>query len=178
MLTILGVLSKAQNELTDLNQVAAHRDVVDSLVLVWLTEDATVVGQVAEDVLVDFLLFTRDGGPPRNFIDFATHENLMWRRVFTDRDIYERMFSTCSHAHTEDNLGKRRKTIAQGRLLHFLLRVRNSPVRTSSISEIEKKYGVTGGGGLTEFALRHMVDPEEDDLMLTTLLNHCRQYIG
>ncbi|SLM34116.1 hypothetical protein LPUS_02800 [Lasallia pustulata] len=102
-------------------------------------------------------------------------QGLMWRRVFDDRDIYASVFAICSLS-TVGHAGqpnKREKTIAQARLLEFLLALRPRVADTWSSShfpEVEAAYGVRDGG-LLHFAAEHMVDYKDDVLMHMTLID-------
>ena len=170
----LTLLAKATRELTNVNYVAGRREIVESLVEKWLDTEDTGVAHKASQVLIALLLWGRRAKETTP-IDPAMDQNLMWRRVFRDRDIYKALFSVCS-LQEENGHSTRHKTVAQGRLLDFLLAVRTSPVRTSQIAEVENQYGVKGGG-LLEYALVRMIDYSTDDLMLSTLINFCTNYI-
>ncbi|MDI1492377.1 MAG: hypothetical protein OHK93_003591 [Ramalina farinacea] len=170
----LTLLAKATRELSDVNYVAGRRGIVGSLVEKWLGAEATGVAHKASQVLINLLLWGRRAKETTP-VDPAMDHNLMWRRVFRDRDIYQAMFSACS-LQEENGYSTRHTTVAQGRLLDLLLAVRTSPVRTSQIAEIESQYGVKDGG-LLEYALIHMIDYKNDDLMLSTLFNFCINYI-
>ena len=176
-LITLRLLEKAKFCLSDAGIVASQQETVRSLVELWLSTEQTIVAQRAGDLLSGLLLH---GGTGRSAdrVDTLLDENLMWRRVFRDKDIYGSLFSICSLTTAGQN-GQpsiRQKTVAQGRLLDFLLRVRGDPTRTSQIPEIEHRYGATDGG-LLEFAIVQMIDHKNDDLMLSTLLNFCTNFI-
>lgn len=170
----LTLLAKATRELSDVNYVAGRREIVESLVEKWLGAEDTGVAHKASQVLINLLLWGRTVKETTP-VDPAMDQNLMWRRVFRDRDVYQAMFSACSLQEENDH-STRHKTVAQGRLLDFLLALRTSPVKTSQIAEVENQYGVKDGG-LLEYALIHMIDYKSDDLMLSTLINFCIDYI-
>lgn len=170
----LTLLAKATQELANVNYVAGRQEIVESLVEKWLEAEDTGVAHKAGQVLMGLLLWGRRAKETTP-VDPAMDQNLMWRRVFQDRDIYQAMFSRCN-LQEENGYSTRHKTVAQGRLLDFLLAVRTSPVRTSQIADVEIQYGVKDGG-LLEYALLHMIDYKNDDLMLSTLINFCINYI-
>ncbi|KAL4991127.1 hypothetical protein BDW68DRAFT_152696 [Aspergillus falconensis] len=101
----------------------------------------------------------------------------MWRRVFKDRDVYGRLFSYCSLTdNTSSGLSNREKTVAQGRLMSFLVkagRLRWDYVSSSHIPEVEAKYGCKS---LLHFAACEMVD-KGDVLMHMTQLNFFRDLL-
>lgn len=181
----LLLLGKAAKEPSDAAVVAGKPDVVAALVRIWLCTPDTAVAQQAADVLKGLLE-----------IDFAPHtpgeahdleamtddppneppgQGLMWRRLFDDRDSYGSIFATCSLS-TSGQAGqpnKREKTIAQARLLEFLLALRPGVADAwskSHCSEVEAAYGVQDGG-LLDFAAVHMVDYKDDVLMHMTLVD-------
>ncbi|KAG8525669.1 uncharacterized protein KY384_000429 [Bacidia gigantensis] len=174
ILEILGKVSKSQ---VDINWVAGKRDIVQSLIQLWLRASDTGVSQVAGKVFSKLL-----NGPkeekPTGHVDATLDQNLMWRRVFRDRDVYRTFYEECtlSNVGQDGQLSRGRKTIAQGRLQDWLLDVSVDVVRTTQISDVEKQYGV-GDGGLLEFAAARMVDYEEDDLMRSTLIHFCTNLV-
>ena len=176
-LVTLRLLEKAKYRLSDIGIIAGQQDLVSALIQGWLFTQETAVAQKAGEVLSDLLL-SGGTGASSSHVDPLHDENLMWRRVFRDKNIYESIFAGCSLATVgqDGQPSLRQKTVAQGRLLDLLLVVRDDPVRTSQIPEIEKRYGVRDGG-LLEFATVHMVDYEDDDLMLSILLNFCINFI-
>ena len=181
----LLLLSKAAKEPSDAALIAGKPEVVAALVRLWLCTPDTAVAQQAADVLKGLLE-----------VDYAPHilgeahdveaitdnppneppgQGLMWRRVFDDRDIYASIFAICSLS-TVGQAGqpnKREKTIAQARLLEFLLALRPSVAdawSSSHFPEVEAAYGVRDGG-LLHFAAEHMVDYKDDVLMHMTLID-------
>lgn len=171
-LLALSLLSKAGGHPSDAAIVSGDSDLVASLVELWLSTPATGVAQAALDTIWALLE-----------IDLAsTHENessgnraggqgLVWRRMFTDRDVYGRLFSLCSLADDgPGTLPKREKTLAQGRLMGLLVKagkLRWDIISTSQLPEIEAKYK---SDSLLHFAACQMVD-KSDVLMHMTLLN-------
>ena len=140
-----------------------------------MTED-TAIAQKASKTLSGLLL--SGASSKTDHVDPILDQNLMWRRIFRDRDIYEKIFRICSLSTIgeEGQPTPRQKTVAQGRLLDFLLVVRADPTRSPQIPEVEAAFGVKEGG-ILEFALVHMIDYKDDDLMLSTLINFCASYL-
>ncbi|MCJ1303830.1 hypothetical protein MMC08_006641 [Hypocenomyce scalaris] len=181
----LTLLGKATKEPSDAAIVAGKPDVVAALVKLWLCTSDTAVAQQAAKVLrclleVDFA--PRILGEAHD-IQAMTEDTsweplgqgLMWRRVFDDRDIYGSIFAICSlsTAGQAGQPSKRDKTIAQARLLEFLIAFPPSVTDAYSKShcpDIEAAYGVRNGG-LLDFAAVHMVDYKDDVLMHMTLID-------
>ncbi|KAL9099453.1 MAG: hypothetical protein Q9163_005048 [Psora crenata] len=177
-LVTLRLLGKAKKSIADIGIVAGQQEIVGALVRLWLYTQETVVGQRACALLSGLLLGGLAALDSSTHVDPLREENLMWRRVFRDKNIYESIFSTCSLSSLgeKNQLSLRQKTIAQGRLLEFLMLMRADPVRTSQIPEVERKYGVNDGG-LLEFATVHMLDLKDDHLVLCTLICFCADFI-
>ncbi|PKY07255.1 hypothetical protein P168DRAFT_287746 [Aspergillus campestris IBT 28561] len=168
-LLALSLLRKAERLPSDTAIVSGDSELVVSLVELWLTTDSTAVAQAALDTIwalleVDLTNSVENGGHDQSN-DERGH-GLMWRRMFTDKDVYGRLFSLCSLAGN----AKRETTLAQGRLMAFLVkvgRVRWDMISTSQVPEVEAEYKCES---LLQFAAREMVD-KSDVLMHMTLLN-------
>lgn len=168
-LLALSLLRKADRLPSDAAIVSGDSELVVSLVELWLTTDSTAVAQAALDTIwalleVDLANSVENGGHDQSN-DERGH-GLVWRRMFTDKDVYGRLFSLCSLAGN----AKRETTLAQGRLMAFLVkvgRVRWEMISTSQVPEVEAKYMCES---LLQFAAREMVD-KSDVLMHMTLLN-------
>ncbi|KAL2865619.1 uncharacterized protein BJX67DRAFT_357627 [Aspergillus lucknowensis] len=172
-LLALTLLRKAGHIPSDAAIVAGDPELVTSLVELWLSTSSTEVAQAAFDVLwalleVD-LASTLENGEYSE--DTLGGQGLMWRRVFADKDVYGRLFSLCSLTDAgSGRLSKREKTLAQGRLMGFLVKagqLRWDFVSRSQIPDIEARYGSTS---LLHFAACEMVD-KSDVLMHMTQLN-------
>ena len=152
----LELLGKASSSSSDVGILAGMADVVKSLVNVWLCTKDLAVHQRAQSLLEDFLV-----GPHKN--------ELMWRRVLGDKDIYGFIFSVCSplELHQDSQTRREDKTIAQGRLLALVAKVDCPAIRISQCPEIERQYSVDN---LLDFAVLSMVDYQGDLLMHMTLI--------
>lgn len=152
----LELLRKASANSSDVGIVASMPDVVKALVNIWLCTEDVAVHQRAHSLLEDFLV-----GPHGN--------ELMWRRVLADKDIYGSIFAICHplRLSQDGQIGQADKTIAQGRLLALVAKVDCPSIRTSQCPEIEQQYGVDN---LMDFAVLSMVDYQGDLLMHMTLI--------
>lgn len=175
-LVTLQVLSKAAASASEISLVANKVEVVREWIRLWLTAPDTAVATKAGDVLESFLLAGVDKGQA------TVDNNLMVRRIFRDRDIYESLFSLCSFRSLglPDQPDRNQKTIAQSRLLDFLVKVDHSesPIRLSQLPEVEQRYDVTGrDNGLLYFGFIKMTDCSNDDMMLSIFIQSCRHYL-
>jgi hypothetical protein len=181
-LLALSLLSKAGQRPSDAAIVAGDPSLVSSLVELWLSTSSTSVAQAALETL--WTLLEADLAGP---LDMAEHDpageeghagqGLMWRRVFTDKDVYALLFGLCSlQDGAPGDLTKRERTLAQGRLMSFLVkagRIRWDIISKSHISDIEAQYN---SQSLVHFAASQMVD-RGDVLMHMTLLGFFRDLL-
>ena len=179
-LTVLSLLKEATHRRSDIDIVAGKADVVAALIRLWLCTPDTAVAGRAHDVITGLLKpqLSADGEENTMSDSGFLKENLMWRRILRDRDIYGSIFSICSLTTVgqEGSLSRREKTLSQARLLEMLLIIDSGPVRTSQIPDIEERFGVKNGG-LLQFAAIHMVDYEDDVLMHITLIDFYANYL-
>ncbi|KAJ9312538.1 hypothetical protein DTO271D3_7240 [Paecilomyces variotii] len=183
-LLALSLLGKAGRTPSDAAIVAGNSELVSSLVQLWLSTSATAVSQAAFDVLwslleVDHASQLEDGDQQNKRDEVAAAgQGLMWRRVFGDKDVYGLFFSICGLADAlqPGQLTKRERTVAQGRLMDFIVKaalLRWDAVSESHIADIEAKYK---SSSLLHFAACRMVDTG-DVLMHMTLLNFYRELL-
>ncbi|KAL1968938.1 hypothetical protein VTN77DRAFT_772 [Rasamsonia byssochlamydoides] len=182
-LLALSLLGKASGSPGDAAVVAGNSDLVVSLVELWLSTSTTEVAQAAFDVLWSLLEVDHTGSLKTESDGNGTQETargqgLMWRRIFTDKDVYGYLFSTCSlvDAGVPGQLSKREKTVAQGRLMDFVVKagaLRWDAITSSHIPEIESKYQ---SSNLLHFVACRMVDTG-DVLMHMTQLNFFRELL-
>ena len=179
-LTVLSLLKEATYRKSDIDIVAGKADVVAALIKLWLCTPDTAVAEQAHEVITGLLKqqVSGDGGENAMSDSGFLKENLMWRRILRDRDIYGSIFSICSLTTVgqEGSLSRREKTLSQARLLEMLLNIDSGPVRMSQIPDIEERFGVQNGG-LLQFAAIHMVDYRDDVLMHITLLDFYAKYL-
>ncbi|KAJ5689078.1 hypothetical protein N7462_003470 [Penicillium macrosclerotiorum] len=182
-LLALSLLAKAGHASSDAAIVAGDPTLVASLIELWLSTSSTAVAQAALDAL--WALLEVDSASPleNGEYDHASEEGhvgqgLMWRRVFTDRDVYGLLFGLCSlKEDAPGTLSKRERTVAQGRLLGFLVKaghLRWDIISKSQVPEVETRYE---SHSLLHFAACQMVDLS-DVLLHMTLLNFYRELLG
>ncbi|KAJ5182688.1 hypothetical protein N7492_000304 [Penicillium capsulatum] len=181
-LLALSLLAKAGQTSSDAAIVAGNPELVASLVELWLSTSSTAVSQAALDTLWALLEVDVASTLEKTEYDHKgeagfDRQGLMWRRVFTDRDVYGLMFGLCSlKDDAPRNLSKRERTVAQGRLMGLLVKVgrlRWDIVSNSQVSDIEAKYQ---SKSLLHFASCQMVDLN-DVLLHMTLLDFFRQLL-
>lgn len=170
-LLALSLLEKAGQIPSDAAIVAGDSDLVASLVELWLSTSSIEVSQAALDTIWALLEIDLASPLENGASSHAGGQGLVWRRMFTDKDVYGLLFSLCSLSEDgPGSLPKREKTVAQGRLMGLLVRagkVRWDVISTSQVSEVESKYQ---SNSLLHFAACQMVD-KSDVLMHMTLLN-------
>ncbi|KAH8702488.1 hypothetical protein BGW36DRAFT_372952 [Talaromyces proteolyticus] len=176
----LSLLEKANSSPSDAAIVAGNSELMANLVELWLSTSTTEVAQAAFDVLWSLLEVDHIGNETgEGFLQrTAGGQGLLWRRLFSDKSIYGLFFTICSlyDARQERTLSKREKSVAQGRLLEFIVKagtLRWDAISTSHAPEIESKYG---SSSLLHFAVCQMIDTS-DVLMHMTLLNFLRDLI-
>jgi hypothetical protein len=181
-LLALSLLGKASRSPGDAAIVAGNSDLVASLVDLWLSTSTTEVAQAAFDVLWSLLEVDHAGSLKTESDGTGTEpvggQGLMWRRVFTDKNVYGLLYATCSlfEAGRHGQLSKREKTVAQGRLMDFVAKagpLRWDAITNSHIPEIESKYQ---SNNLLHFVSCRMVDTG-DVLMHMTQLNFFRELL-
>ena len=174
-LITLSLLKKASLVESDSDIVAGQPAIVAALVRLWLRTTDTEVARRSHLTLKGLLMAGREGASTVSPID----QNLMWRRVFRDRDIYGSIFALCSlkTLGLDGQLSKTGKTTAQARLLDLLLLIDSEPVRCSQFPDIERIYDVGDGGGLLSFATTHMIDFTNDTIMQLVLINFCTEFL-
>jgi len=181
-LLALSLLAKAGQTSSDAAIVAGDSGLVASLVELWLSTSSTAVAQAALDALWALLEVDLASPLEKREYDHTSEDGhagqgLLWRRLFTDKDVYGILFSLCSlQPNAPGDLSKRERTVAQGRLMGFLVKaglLRWDIVSKSHVPEIETKYH---SKSLLHFAACQMVD-QSDVLMHMTLLNFFRDLL-
>lgn len=181
-LLALSLLAKAGKTSSDAAIVAGDPGLVASVVELWLSTSSAAVAQAALDALwalleADLVSPREKGEHDHSSYDGCAGPGLMWRRLFTDKDVYGLLFSVCSlQDDAPGSLSKRERTVAQGRLMSFLVkagRVRWDIISESHVADIEAKYQ---SKSLLHFAACRMVD-SSDVLMHMTLLDFYRELL-
>ncbi|KAM5472449.1 hypothetical protein MauCBS54593_003040 [Microsporum audouinii] len=176
----LCLIAKASESPSHVAEVAGNSSLVRSIVELWLSTDDSGVSQAAFDVLwslleADHLVSNSTEGRSNNG---PQHSGPMWRRLFQDRSIYGLFFSICSLRTVGQNgqISARQKTIAQGRLMEFVVKVGSlswSAISTSHFPDIESSVQ---SDSLLSFVAIRMVDTS-DLLLHMTLLQFLRQML-
>ncbi|CAI7676699.1 unnamed protein product [Penicillium pancosmium] len=167
-LLALSLLSKAGQRPSDAAIVAGDPSLVSSLVELWLSTSSTSVAQAALETLWTLLEADLASSLDKAEHDHAGEEGhagqgLMWRRIFTDKDVYALLFGLCSlQEGAPGDLTK----LKAGRL-------RWDVISKSHISDIEAQYH---SQSLIHFAASQMVD-RGDVLMHMTLLGFFRDLL-
>ena len=181
-LLALSLLAKAGQSSSEAAIVAGDADLVASLVELWLSTASTEVAQAALDTLWALLEIDVANNLENGEYELpsdGTHagQGLMWRRVFTDKDVYGLLFGLCSLQNDAPGvLSKRERTIAQGRLMALLVKagkLRWDIISTSQVPDIEAKYQ---SSSLLQFATTRMVELS-DVLIHMTLLSFFRELL-
>lgn len=181
-LLAISLLAKAGQTSSDAAIVAGDSQLVASLVDLWLSTSSTAVAQAALDALwalleVDLASPLEEGEYGYTCDEGRAGQGLMWRRVFTDKDVYGLLFGLCSlKDDAPGSLSKRERTVAQGRLMGLLVkagRLRWDIISKSQVPEIEAKYQ---SRSLLHFAACEMVDLS-DVLMHMTVLSFFRDLL-
>ncbi|CAG8258899.1 unnamed protein product [Penicillium nalgiovense] len=181
-LLALSLLAKAGQKYSEAAIVAGDSDLVASLVELWLSTSSGEVAQAALDTLwalleVDVANHLENGEYEHTGDESHAGQGLLWRRVFTDKDVYGLLFGLCSlQSDAPGGLSKRERTLAQGRLMTLLVKagkLRWDIISTTQVPEIEAKYQ---SSSLLHFATCHMVQVT-DVLMHMTLLNFFRELL-
>jgi hypothetical protein len=175
-LLALSLLGKAGHAATDAAIIAANQDLVVSLVELWLSTPSTETAQVAFDVLwslleVDFPKRSKDyGTADKAQTTEGDGQGLMWRRIFDDKSVYVLLFQICNLQDTTyaESVGKRQKTVAQGRLMEFVLKAGSLDWQAVSQSHFRDVESSAGSDSLLSFVACNMV--EEDDVLLQMTL--------
>ena len=167
----VDLLEKAKHDYGDLGILSSMNEVVQLLVQQLLLTDDIELHLKIQKLLEDTLVRP----------EYSSQ--LMWRRIFGDRNIYHNFFWICSlgprrytNEHDciqipqymdEKKLGEKKRTIAQSRLLALLAKIDDPRTRQSHHLDIEKAYG---SNNLLDFAVNRMINYQRDVLMHLTLI--------
>lgn len=181
-LLALSLLATAGQSSSDAAIVAGDPGLAASLIELWLSTSSTAVAQAALDALwalleADLASPLEKGEYDHSHCDGHAGHGLMWRRVFTDKDVYGLLFALCSlQEDAPGELTKRERTVAQARLMGFLVKAggaRWDIISKSQVAAVEEKYQCKS---LLHFAACRMID-SSDVLMHMTLLNFYRDLL-
>lgn len=164
---MLYLLSKATHP-ADVATIAGWPEVVQAFIHLWLATPDTGIASYAGQLLVKLLQIDTPAitHPDQRVPESATGQGLMWKRLFSDQDVYGTIYGDCDLKHTK--LSKSQTTLAQARLLEVLPKLAAldwSALTTSHHKDIELLHGAHQG--LLYFAALNMVDYHDD------ILTHC-----
>ncbi|KAJ9632403.1 hypothetical protein H2203_000808 [Taxawa tesnikishii (nom. ined.)] len=177
---MLAILQKATSSPSDAATVAAQPEVASALIKLWLTTQDAGIASEASNVLVALLavdLEPEPVTPPEGNGQTSKHgQGLVWRRVFSDKDVYGLIFSICSLKvqASGTQLTKGQKTLAQARLLEWLPKIgvlNWQTITRSHHSNVESEYMPGTGASLLQYAAMNMVDVKDDVLMHRCLID-------
>ncbi|PGH20326.1 hypothetical protein AJ80_03593 [Polytolypa hystricis UAMH7299] len=162
-LLALSLLGKADRSPSDAAKIAGNPGLVISLVDLWLSTSTTSVAQAAFDVIWALLEVdhtVESNGQKGQDEKPKGGQGLMWRRIFNDKDVYGRLFSICSLGNSGEpgQLSRRDKTVAQGRLMDFVVKAGTldwNSIATSHFPEIESSFQCNS---LLSFTAAQMID--------------------
>ncbi|KIW08284.1 uncharacterized protein PV09_01203 [Verruconis gallopava] len=165
----LSLLEKADGSTARI-LASAHSHLFIALVELWLgTQDEGVADKAGKVLLALLKADLPDPGT-------IGRDGSVWKRLFRDRDVYERIFAiTDTRTGRDVSLNASRKTVAQARLLDWLPAVAAldwNAVSQSYHPDVEAAFGLkdTGHQSLLDYAMCHMVDYKRDVLMHRTLM--------
>jgi len=176
-LLILAYLRKAADLPSGAGFVACSPSLTQSLITTWLASESTEVADRCLETIV--ALLDVDSPSTSTFViarassGEAQGQGLLWRRVFTDPDVYSLLFGWTSLTHSNHDVstkkGQRQVTIAQGRLFDFIARLAAidwTQIMTSSLPDVERQFlGEASNsqpyGGLLRYAASDMIDPSD-----------------
>ncbi|KAK4939303.1 hypothetical protein LTR10_020392 [Elasticomyces elasticus] len=176
-LLCLAYLRKAADSPSGASFVAASSSLVHCLITVWLSTESTEVGErslegiealLAVDSHDSITMLATNGS-----LGEAKGQGLLWRRVFTDPDVYSILFDRTSLKISKRDVktkkGLHLVTISQARLFDFIARLANynwAAISTSTLPSIEARYVPDNDdsqpvGGLLLYASSHMIDTSD-----------------
>lgn len=163
----LFLLRKATPSTGDVAIVATWNDVCRQLVNITLCANDTAVHREASQVLLSLLL-TDLPSSTRNGREHSVGSGLFWRRVFSDKDIYQMILQVCSWRENSESFAQ--KTRAQSRLLALipdLVNLNWGAIMTSSFADLVQRYtiGAIPASNLLDFATYGMIRPDNDVMM-------------
>jgi len=176
-LLILAYLLKAAESPSGAAFVACSPSLTLTLVTTWLSSGSTEVADKCLDVVT--ALLTVDSPTTSTFIVSSTAggeahgQGLLWRRMFSDPEVYILLFEWTSLSKSKHNVstkkGLQQATISQGRLFDCLARLAQvdwRQITTSSLPDVERQFMIGDAasqpfGGILRYAATDMIDPSD-----------------
>ncbi|KIW17357.1 hypothetical protein PV08_04549 [Exophiala spinifera] len=179
-LLCLAYLRKAADSPSGASFVAASSPLVQCLLTTWLSSENTEVAERCLEAIEALLAVDSH----TSFTVLATRESvaevqgqgLLWRRIFTDPQVYSILFEwtslRVSKRDVKTKKGMQLVTISQARLFDCIARLANydwAAISTTTLPAVEAKFADGGAddqpyGGLLRYAASHMID-QRDILM-------------
>lgn len=176
-LLILAYLLKAADSPSGAAFVATSPSLTQTLITTWLSTESTEVADKALDALT--ALLDVDSPTTSTFVvaqaasGEARGQGLLWRRIFSDPQIYALLFEWTSLTNSKHDLstkkGLQQATISQGRLLDCIARLAHidwTQISKSSLPDVERQF-VKGDasaqpfGGVLRYAATDMIDSSD-----------------
>lgn len=176
-LLILAYLRKAADLPSGAAFVACSPSLTQVLITTWLATESTEVSDKALEAIV--ALLEVDSPSTSTFVvsqstsGEAYGQGLLWRRIFSDPEIYILLFQWTSLTNSKHNVstkkGLQQATISQGRLFDYVARLAQidwTQITTSSLPEVERQFmkGDTSAqpyGGILRYAASDMIDSND-----------------
>ncbi|KAI1626880.1 hypothetical protein EDD37DRAFT_236780 [Exophiala viscosa] len=176
-LLCLAYLRKVAESPSGASFVAASSSLVQCLITIWLSSESTEVAErslesiealLAVDSHDSITVLATNGG-----LGEAQGQGLLWRRVFTDPDVYSILFDWTSLRISKRGIktkqGLHLVTISQARLYDFIARLAHynwAAISTSTLPAVETRYVPENDdsqpvGGLLLYAASHMIDTSD-----------------
>lgn len=166
----LFLLHKASFSTGDVAIVATWNEVCKELINTTLCVNDTAVHKEANRVLLALLLVDLPSNTSGNGSSGEGSEGsgLLWRRIFSDRDIYQMILHVCSWNGSSNSFSE--KTNSQSRLLALIPSLAEmdwNAITTSNFPDLFETYsiGTTKASSLLDFATYGMVRLENDVMM-------------
>ncbi|KAF8434642.1 hypothetical protein BGX38DRAFT_1145875 [Terfezia claveryi] len=164
----LFLLHKAAASTGDIAIIATWNEVCKELVKTALCTDHTAVHKEANRVLLAFLLADLPSSVSGDGTERSSGSGLFWRRIFSDKDIYQMILHVCSWRGSPESLSE--KTKAQSRLLGLIPSLAEmdwNTVTAHTFPDLVQKYtiGTVKANSLLDFATYGMVKLENDVMM-------------
>ena len=176
-LLILSYLLKAADSPSGAAFVACSPSLTAGLITTWLSTKSTEVADKSLDTIT--ALLDVDSPSTSTFVvaqaasGEARGQGLLWRRTFSDPQIYTLLYDWTSLTHSKHDIstkkGLHQATISQGRLFDFIARLAHidwTQITTSTLPDVERKFmkGETVNqpyGGILRYAATDMIDPSD-----------------
>ncbi|KAJ9647387.1 uncharacterized protein PV06_00103 [Exophiala oligosperma] len=179
-LLCLAYLQKAADSPSGASFVAASSPLVQCLLTIWLSSESTEIAERCLEAIEALLAVDSHSSftvvSTKDRLAEAQGQGLLWRRIFTDPQVYSIMFEwtslRVSNRDVKTKKGMQLVTISQARLFDYIARLANydwAAISTTTLPAVESRFMGEGVddqpyGGLLRYAASHMID-QRDILM-------------